>query len=140
MLIAVTIAVASAVVLGGVVVALLVTRHRIVRLSRVLADGNKTLSIHEARQQIITSRSGLCAFELDVVGRMAAWSPEMEALHGLDAGGFDGSFSSMLALAAGADDISAIEHGIAQLVLHGEAAFTYRILDADGAERWIDAW
>jgi len=140
MVIAVIVAAASALMVGGVLAALLVTRGRIARLSRVLADGNKSLSIHQARQQIITSRSGMCAFELDVVARTAAWSPEMAQLHGLADGAFDGTIAGMLALAVGADDVSAIEHGIAQLVLRGEGAFTYRVLGADGDERWIDAW
>jgi diguanylate cyclase (GGDEF)-like protein/PAS domain S-box-containing protein len=97
-------------------------------------------SIAEARAHVVATRTGLCSFEVDVARRRLHWSPEMCELHGVDVDTFDGTFAAARALVAAADDAERFELGLAQLVLHGEASFTYRTRRPDGELRWIEAW
>ena len=140
MLISVVAVTVLALVLAGAVVALASTRAKLVRLGRLVTASSHVVAVHEARQEIITGRSGLCAFELDLIQRTLAWSPEVAELHGIDVETFDGTFSALLALAHEDGDATATERGLAQLVLKGEGSFAYRTRRPDGDTRWIEVW
>src|SRR5262245_32060113 len=66
------------------------------------------------------------------------WSPDLEAMHGLAPGSYDGTYDTWKRLVF-PEDWPAVETGIKRANETGEISAEYRIVHPDGAVRWLQA-
>lgn len=94
----------------------------------------------EARLQLAQSAANIGVFDWDITAQKAVWSPELERIWGLPAGGFDGSADAWRRLVH-PDDLALAYAGTQRSLENPTSAseFEYRIVRPDGAVRWIYA-
>jgi PAS domain S-box-containing protein len=80
---------------------------------------------------------GMGTWEWDIAGGAVRWSERLEALHGLAAGTFAGTFEAFQA-DVHPDDRSKLQAAIAGALETGEHRIEYRIVRPDGAVRWVE--
>ncbi|HVO88736.1 MAG TPA: PAS domain-containing protein, partial [Casimicrobiaceae bacterium] len=66
------------------------------------------------------------------------WSPDLEAMHGIAAGSYDGSYEAWKRLVH-AEDWPAIRGAINEALASGDVAAEYRVVHPDGSIRWLQA-
>jgi two-component system CheB/CheR fusion protein len=95
--------------------------------------------LSERRLVLALEAAGMGVWDWNIATGEVRWSGELEPLHGLPRGGFAGTYDAFRALIH-PDDRDRVEKAIARSV---EARAPYeaefRILGADGKERWTDA-
>jgi len=64
------------------------------------------------------------------------WSPEVDAMYGLQPGGFDGTYASWKKLVH-ADDWPAVRLAIKRAQVTGDVATEYRVIHQDGSVHWL---
>jgi PAS domain S-box-containing protein len=90
----------------------------------------------QLRQALQAGRMG--SWEWDVTTNKVSWSPELEAIHGLAPGTFDGSFEAYQK-DIHPEDRERVLKSVAQTLERGtEHHIEYRILLPDGTERWVE--
>lgn len=94
-------------------------------------------------QQHLTDRSQLAllaanvgTWEWDLVDKRVIWSPELEAVHGLERGEFPGTFAAAEALIHPLD-LERLQVAARALMTEGRLAIEYRIIRPDGEIRWL---
>jgi PAS domain S-box-containing protein len=80
---------------------------------------------------------GMGSWEWDVTTNRVTWSPELEAMHGLQARTFGGGFDSFLA-DVHPEDRDRVQQTIGHSLETGEHLVEYRIVRPDGAIRWVE--
>jgi PAS domain S-box-containing protein len=95
-----------------------------------------TLRENQERMTLAERAARLGVFDIDLGTGRAVWSSEMEALHGLPPGGFEGHFEDWLRRVH-PDDRARVESRLNQAVHQGHFSDDYRILRPDGELRWI---
>jgi PAS domain S-box-containing protein len=118
------------VAMTGLLFGAIADQHRQARESAQLSERRLVLALSAARMGV---------WDWDVATGDVKWSGELEPLHGLPRGGFAGTYEAFRALIH-PDDRERVESAIRKSV---EARTPYeeefRILGADGVERWTDA-
>src|SRR5262249_43706330 len=67
------------------------------------------------------------------------WSDNMEAIHGMERGSFQGTIHDMMRRVH-PEDLDMVEAAVRRAIdSHEQYEVEYRILDAEGRERWIEA-
>ncbi|MBX3301019.1 MAG: PAS domain S-box protein [Nitrospira sp.] len=94
----------------------------------------------EARLQLAQSVANIGVFDWDIAVQKGVWSPELERIWGLPVGGFDGTAEAWRRLVH-PDDFDSADMGIQRSLENPATAseFEYRIVQPDGAIRWIYA-
>ncbi|HSK21908.1 MAG TPA: sensor domain-containing diguanylate cyclase [Egicoccus sp.] len=96
------------------------------------------LAESERRHRLALEAGELGTFETDQRKGVVTWSPRMEQLHGIPTGSFDGTTTAALALVH-PDDRDAARAWLTAKHGPGAGPFEYRVRDADGAIRWLEA-
>ena len=98
------------------------------------------IQVGEARLQLAQSVANIGVFGWDIVAQKAVWSPELERICGLPAGGFDGTAEAWRRLVH-PDDLASVHAGTQRSLEDPTMAseFEFRIVRTDGAVRWIYA-
>lgn len=99
-------------------------------------DGFKGL---DERLRLALASGGIGIWDWDIAGGRLAWSPTLEAMHGLAAGSFPGTLDASQRDIHPEDKarvLAAIHESIANRQDH---ALEYRIILPDGSVRWVEA-
>jgi PAS domain S-box-containing protein len=96
-----------------------------------------------ARQQMLdlaqkAARAVAFEWHIGVEERQNRWSPDLEAIHGLAPGSYDGTFHTWKKLIH-PDDWPSVKAAIRHAQDSGEVAAEYRVVNADGTVRWLQA-
>ena len=78
------------------------------------------------------------AFEWRVGGGPNSWSPDLEAMHGIRVGSYDGTYESWRNLVH-ADDWPNVETALKDALQTGDVDAEYRVLHSNGDVRWLQA-
>lgn len=93
----------------------------------------------ERRLQQALDAGNMGAWEWDVASGTVTWSPNLERLHGLEPGTFEGTFEAFLA-DAHPEDVDRVKDTIQGALEQDELyRIEYRIVRSDGAIRWLEA-
>lgn len=93
-------------------------------------------SENQLRQALEAGRMG--PWEWDLLTNKVRWSPQLEAIHGLAPGSFDGSFEAYQQ-DIHPEDRDRVLTSVAKTIEAGtEHQIEYRILLPDGTERWVE--
>jgi PAS domain S-box-containing protein len=106
----------------------------LVRQSR-RADAEVRASAEQVR--LALEAGGMGTWEWDVARGTVRWSERLEALHGLAAGSFPGTFEAFQA-DVHPDDRARLQAAIAGALETGQHRIDYRIVRPDGAVRWVE--
>ncbi len=102
-------------------------------------------NLHRATQrQLEFTRLALAAgklgtWEWDIVNKRVRWSPEIERMHGIAEGSFDGTFEMYQSDIHPDDRARVLESVREVLSSHRPHYLLYRIVRPDGAVRWLEA-
>jgi PAS domain S-box-containing protein len=96
-----------------------------------------------ARQELLDlaqKAARAVAFDWHIGARESAnrWSPELEAMYGLEPGTFDGTYQGWKELVH-PDDWPAVKVAISRAHESGDVAAEYRVIHKDGTVRWLRA-
>jgi PAS domain S-box-containing protein len=92
----------------------------------------------EARLRFALDAASMGTWDWDLRTNQVVWSPQLEALHGLPAGTFDGTFASY-EREIHPDDRARVFASVQQALADGRAHdVEYRIVAPDGAVRWVE--
>ena len=92
------------------------------------------------RLRLALEAGRLGTWEYDLAAGRVHWSPEIEAIHGIPPGSFDGSFEAYQR-DIHPDDRAWVLEAIGRHVAEGrEHRLVYRIVRPDGAIRWLEAF
>src|SRR5262249_15657988 len=90
------------------------------------------------RLEVAVAAGRMGTWEWDIASSKVTWSPQLEAIHGLARGSFEGTFDAYLA-DIHPDDRSYVQQTIGQSLQSGDHQLEYRILWPDGSVRWLAA-
>jgi PAS domain S-box-containing protein len=106
-------------------------------LERERERTTRALSASEERLRLAQQVAGIGTFELNIVTGVNTWTPELEAIHGLPPGGFQGSQQHWEQLVH-PDDLEPARERVRQaLASRTVAGGEWRIVRPDGQMRWI---
>lgn len=92
----------------------------------------------EERLRIALAAGRMGHFEWDVKSGQVRWSPELEAMHGYPAGGFEGTFEAYRR-EIHPDDVAAVQASVERAIASARShEVTYRIVRPDGSIRWVE--
>jgi PAS domain S-box-containing protein len=91
----------------------------------------------EGRLRLAIQAGGMGIWEWTVATGEVRWSPGLEAIHGMPAGSFPGTFAAFQA-DIHPDDRDRVREEIAAALARGEHRVEYRIVRPDGAVRWVE--
>jgi PAS domain S-box-containing protein len=92
----------------------------------------------ETRLRFALDAASMGTWDWDLRTNQVAWSPQLEALHGLPAGTFDGTFASY-EREIHPDDRARVFESVQQALVDGRAHdVEYRIVAPDGTVRWVE--
>lgn len=110
------------------------------RLFQDLATTEKALRDHEQRLRLALQAGRMGAWEYDLGAGRVHWSPEIERIHGIPVGSFDGTFEAYQR-DIHPDDRERVLGAIAQNLSEArQHQLLYRIVRPDGAVRWLEAF
>jgi len=111
-------------------------------LNGVVSDITERRKIEDqlrARQEMLDLAQRVAravAFELEIsAGTKQRWPAELEALHGLQPGAYDGSWKKLVH----PDDWHAVRDAIRTARETGDFACEYRVIHGDGSHHWLQA-
>ena len=108
-------------------------------IARDITSAKRQARDSEERLRLALSFGKMGFWECDLKTRKVRWSPELEALHGLAAGGFDGRHESVLALIH-PDDKASVEAAFRDSVsARGLFAHEFRVIWPDGSVHFLNA-
>ncbi len=88
------------------------------------------------RSQLALLAASVGTWEWDLADGRVIWSPELQAVHGLQPGEFDGTFEAAEALIHPLD-LDRLRGAARRLGSEGRLAIEYRIIRPDGDVRWL---
>lgn len=106
-------------------------------LANTLQDTLLALHEREERLQLALKAGRMGNWEWDVRANKVTWSDELEAIHGLPAGTFPGTFDAY-EKDIHPDDREHVRQTIARSFEQAEHHVEYRIVRPDGAIRWVE--
>ena len=94
----------------------------------------------ERRLHLALAAGRMGTWEWDIASGRVSWSPELESIHGLEPGTFDGSFDAFRRDIHPADAVR-VESAVAATLTTPEVEYCveYRIVRPDGMCRWLEA-
>ena len=111
----------------------------LVVIARDITGPRKQARDREERLRLALSFGKMGVWECDLKTHMVRWSPELEALHGLGAGTFDGRHESVLALVH-PDDRAGVSAAFWESVTaQGKLAHEFRVIWPDGSVHFLYA-
>ncbi|MBD0266939.1 MAG: PAS domain-containing protein [Cyanobacteria bacterium Co-bin8] len=90
----------------------------------------------EERLDLAQSVARIGSFEWDIQSQISLWSPEIEALYGLEKGTFGGTYEDWAGMVH-AEDLPRVEAEIGQALQAGELFTDWRVLWPDGSIHWL---
>lgn len=105
-------------------------------LRSIIEQQNDSRSRSDARLRLVQSAGRLGTWEWDLRANTVNWSPELEELHGLPVGSFDGTFEFLLSKMH-PDDRQAFIAATEDLKRDGQHYIEHRILMPDDSVRWV---
>jgi PAS domain S-box-containing protein len=115
------------------------SRLEVERDLRQRAETEATLrQANERRLSLALSAGGMGAWDWDIRSGRISWSSELEAIHGLEPGAFDGTFESYVRDVY-PPDAARLDLAITAALAAPESSYDieYRIIRPDGALRWL---
>ena len=112
-------------------------------IARQLAIGierkhaERTLRTSEQRLRLALDAGQMGSWEWNVRSGQVTWSPEIEAIHGLEPGTFVGTFAAYRK-DIHPDDWEEVQRSICRTPEQGEHHVEYRVVRADGSIRWVE--
>jgi PAS domain S-box-containing protein len=105
---------------------------------QALEQSNRALRESEERLRLALYAAGMGAWELNAETDEERWSPETEALWGLEPGTFAGTAAAFLATVH-AEDRDRVQHARTKILTtrEGRERLEYRIVWPDGTVRWM---
>ena len=97
----------------------------------------RALRERDERLRLSLEAGGLGTWEWTLATGRITWSPSLEAIHGLPAGTFAGTFDAFQA-AVHPDDRERLRACVRAALEHGEDRTEYRAVRPDGAVRWVE--
>jgi PAS domain S-box-containing protein len=94
----------------------------------------------EERLRLALEAGRMGTWEWDIPGNTVRWSPTLEAIHGLAAGSFPGSFEAYQSDIHPEDRARVLRSIAETLEQNREHRIQYRIVWKDGSVHWIEAW
>lgn len=101
-------------------------------------QAEEALRRSEARLRAAQQVGGIGTFEWDIRADQNMWSPELEALYGLEPGGFSGTFEAWAALVH-PDDLARARDDVQRSLETGDFESEWRVQLPDGETRWLEA-
>src|SRR5262249_40219569 len=98
----------------------------------------RALRERDERLRVSLEAGGLGTWEWTLPTGRIAWSPSLEAIHGLPTGTFGGTFSAFEATVH-QDDRARLGASISAALQRGEDTTEYRVVRPDGGVRWLEA-
>jgi PAS domain S-box-containing protein len=120
------------------------SRERVVQLILSAADvterrrAEAELKASESRRRIASEVARVGTFEWDIVNDVGYWSPEVEALYGLEPGSFEGSYADW-AKRVHPDDRPGAEAAVRVALTTGTLQAEWRVVRPSGQVRWLEA-
>ena len=111
----------------------------LVVIARDITHARKEARDREERLRLALSFGKMGVWECDLKTHMVRWSPELEALHGLAAGTFDGRHESVLALVHPEDKAGMSAAFWESVKTHGTLAHEFRVIWPDGSMHFLYA-
>ena len=105
-------------------------------LRSIIEQRNGAGSRNDARLRLVQTAGRLGTWDWDLRSNAVNWSPELEELHGLEPGTFDGTFDFVLSKIH-PDDRQAFIAATEDLKRDGQHYIEYRIVLPDGTVRWV---
>ena len=99
--------------------------------------GEETLRASEQRLRLALDAGGMGSWEWNLRTNQVVWSPELEAIHGLQPGTFDGTFDAYRR-DIHPDDFENVQSQIARSLDGTDHRLEYRIVRPDGTLRWVE--
>jgi PAS domain S-box-containing protein len=110
----------------------------ITRLAHTLQKSVDAMREREDRLRLALDAGRMGSWEWDVRTNRLAWSPELEAIHGLPSTTFAGTFDALLQVVH-PDDRERVRAEMAAILEREEQHLEYRIVRPDGATRWVES-
>jgi PAS domain S-box-containing protein len=120
----------------GVTVSWLAERGRAAQ--RALALQKEALRISEERLRLAADAARVGVFDWDIAANRSVWTPQMEALHGMAPGDYDGDYDRWLSCLH-PDDVAHAQKTIQNALSEGSHEAEWRVVQPDGSVRWIEA-
>jgi PAS domain S-box-containing protein len=98
---------------------------------------NERLHLSEERQRLAEQIARVGAFEWNVQTGFAVWTPELEAMHGLERGGFGGTKESWEQLVHPEDRAGAVARVDEALETFAPVEGEWRVVWKDGSVHWL---
>lgn len=97
----------------------------------------QAMQASQQRLELAQQAARIGTFEWDITNNHVIWTPELEALHGLPPGTFEGTYEAW-ARCVHPDDLASVETNI-QKAINGGPAYNaeFRIIRLDGSIRWL---
>ncbi len=99
--------------------------------------GEETLRASEQHLRLALDAGGMGSWEWNLQTNKVVWSPELEAIHGLEPGTFEGTFEAYRR-DIHPDDFEDVQQQIRHSLESGEHRIQYRIIRPDGVQRWVE--
>ena len=106
-------------------------------IARDITGARKQARDREERLRLALSFGKMGVWECDLKTRIVRWSPELEALHGLAAGSFDGRHESVLALVHPEDRAGLTAAFWDSVEAQGLLAHEFRVIWPDGSVHFL---
>lgn len=103
----------------------------------VVTDGITPEALDRVYAEMALDFAGVGTWWWDMAAGTVAWSPEIEAMHGLEPGSFDGSFESFSATIHDDDRQRVLDEIAAAVAEARDLRNLYRFLRADGSTGWL---
>src|SRR5262249_62324715 len=98
----------------------------------------RALRERDERLRLAVEAGGLGTWEWTLPTGRIAWSPSLEAIHGLPTGTFGGTFAALEAVVH-QEDRERFGASIRAALQRGEDTIEYRVVRPDGSVRWLEA-
>ncbi|HZW75102.1 MAG TPA: PAS domain-containing protein, partial [Caldimonas sp.] len=98
----------------------------------------RALRERDERLRLALEAGGLGTWEWTLPTGRIAWSPSLEAIHGLPTGTFGGTFAALEAVVH-QEDRERFGASIRAALQRGEDTIEYRVVRPDGSVRWLEA-
>ena len=92
----------------------------------------------EERLRVAVDAGQMGTWDWDAQAERLSWSPEVEIMHGLTPGTFDGTLDAYLATVH-PEDRPIVLGRIAPTLEHGLYSIEYRVISSEGHVRWVEA-
>ena len=97
----------------------------------------QALMERDDRLRLALEAGGMGTWEWTIATGKVAWSPSLEAIHGLAPGAFDGTLQGFLK-DVHPEDVARVEGDVRAALDRGTHRIEYRIVRPDGAVRWVE--